>query len=193
MKKTSYYIINAITFYRLVSAFLLLYLIYSDNLPIFKWLLAFSFFTDSIDGFLARKYKVTSAAGSKVDSIADDLTILVAIIGLIVFKADFIQKQLILLIFLFSLFVVQTMMAIVKYGKISSFHTYLAKIAAVFQGSFFILAFFLPEPPLVLFYIAAALTFLDLIEEIILVIVLPDWKTDVKGLLWLKRKGDAKE
>ena len=62
MKKQSYYIINGITLYRVIAAPFLLYLVVTRQEDIFKWLLAFSFFTDAIDGFLARKYKVVRAA-----------------------------------------------------------------------------------------------------------------------------------
>ena len=67
----------------------------------------------------------------------------------------------------------------------TSFHTYGAKIATIFQGIFLLLFFFLTEPLSVLFYITVIITALDLIEEIILVLILPEWKTDVKGLYWV--------
>jgi hypothetical protein len=57
----------------------------------------------------------------------------------------------------------------------------------MFQGSFLILAFFLPDPPEVLFYAAVAVTAIDLIEEIILVFMLPKWQVDVKGIYWVLR------
>ena len=83
------------------------------------------------------------------------------------------------------MFIIQIIMAIIRYGKISSYHTYLAKAAAIFQGSFMILLFLLPEPVMPLFYVAALITFLDIAEEIILVFVLKEWKTDVKGLYYV--------
>ncbi len=185
--KRSYYLINAITLYRALAAPLLLIFIFTEN-ELFKWFLAFSFFTDSIDGYLARKYKVASAAGSKLDSIADDLTIVVAVTGAFVLKSEFMNGQLPLLISLFALFVSQIIMALVRYGKVSSFHTYLAKAAALLQGSFLILLFFLDEPPVLLFYIATAVTALDLLEEMILVRLLPNWQADVKGLYWVLKE-----
>lgn len=189
MQKTSYYIINTITVYRLVAAFLLLYLVFAGREDIFKWMLAISFFTDAIDGFLARKYKVVSVMGSRIDSVADDLTILVAMIAVLVLKMDFIRHELVWIIVLLALYFIQTISALVRYGKISSFHTYTAKFAAVLQGIFLILLFFLPEPPFLLFRVMAIVTMLDIIEEIVLVAILPQWKADVKGLYWvLKRK-----
>ena len=188
MHKRSYYIINAITLYRLAAAPVLIYLIFIESHNLFKWLLAVSFFTDLIDGYLARKYKVTSIMGSRLDSAADDLNMLAGIIGLFVFKPQFIQSHLSVFIALFALLVLQNIFALVRYRKITSFHTYLAKIAAIMQGVFLILSFFLPEPIVYLFYTAAFITAIELIEETILVTHLPVWKANVKGLYWVLKK-----
>ena len=178
-------IVNSITLYRLFASFVLLYFIVMNDITVFKWLLLVSFFTDAIDGFLARKFHVTSIMGSKFDSIADDLTILMAVIGVFEFKPGFISHEKLLVITLLGLYLIQTILALIKYRKISSFHTYLAKFAAIAQGLFLIFLFFLPQWPLGLFRVAAVLTILDLLEEIILVSMLTKWQTDVKGIYWV--------
>ncbi|MBA4055507.1 MAG: CDP-alcohol phosphatidyltransferase family protein [Marivirga sp.] len=183
-----YYVINGITFYRLLSAPVLLGLAYKGNLDIFKWLLAVSFFTDAIDGFLSRKFKVSSLFGAKLDSIADDATILVATLSLWIFKSEFIQGHWIPIVVLLSLFAIQNAVALIKYHKVTSFHTYLAKTAAVLQGCFFILFFFEAGMIEWLFYAAVAVTGMELIEEIFLVFALPEWKANVKGLFWVLNK-----
>lgn len=188
MYKRHQYIVNAITLYRIVAAPILLGLIFTKQLDLFKWLLALSFFTDLIDGYLARKYRVVSILGSRLDSIGDDLTVLVAVIGMFVFKTEFTHKEFAILIMLFFLFAFQTLFALIRYRKISSFHTYLAKLAAILQGTFFILIFLLPEPLYFLFYLAAVVTGIELIEEIILVALLPRWEANVKGLFWVLKR-----
>jgi hypothetical protein len=70
----------------------------------------------------------------------------------------------------------------------TSFHTYGAKLAAVCQGVFLILFFFLPQPSLFLFYLAMIVTGLELVEEIILVLIIPAWRANVKGLFWVLKK-----
>ncbi|HET7898343.1 MAG TPA: CDP-alcohol phosphatidyltransferase family protein [Flavisolibacter sp.] len=187
MYKKGFYIVNAITLYRLLAAFYLLYLVIEKRADLFKWLLAISFFTDAIDGLLARRWKVVTEIGSRLDSIADDLTVLMAIIAMFVFKPEFVRDQLSLIILLTALYFLQLILAFVRYGKPTSFHTYLAKAAAAMQGIFLVLLFFLPQPLVQVFYIAALFTFLDLAEEIVLVLLLPYWQTDVKGLFWLKK------
>lgn len=186
--KQAWYIINGITLYRIIAAPFLLLLIFTGQFDIFKWLLGVSFFTDLIDGFLARKFKVTSILGTRLDSIGDDLTVLVAVIALFVTKMEFIKEQKVIFIILLSLFLIQTLYAFTRYGKITSFHTWLAKTAALLQGVFLLHVFFTDKPNLILFYGAAIITILELTEEIILVSLLPDWQTNVKGIYWVLRK-----
>src|SRR5215203_1647389 len=186
--KQAWYVINGITVYRIVAAPILLILIFTGQYDIFKWLLGISFFTDLIDGYLARKYKVTSVIGTRLDSIGDDLTILVGMIGLFVMKTAFIKQEIVIFIILFSLFLVQTIYAFIHYRKMTSFHTYLAKTAALLQGAFLLFTFFTTEPNLILFYVAAIITMLELIEEIILVSLLKHWKANVKGIYWVLKE-----
>lgn len=187
----SYYVINGITLYRIVTAPLLLVLLFLKQYDLFKCLLAVSFFTDLIDGFLARKYKVTSILGTKLDSIGDDLTVAVAVTGLFVIFPEFIRQQKWVFIILLGLFLTQMVYAFIRYGKMTNFHTLLAKTAALLQGIFLLLTFFTGQPYLLLFYTAAIVTILELIEEIILVYLLPEWKANVRGLYWVLTKKKA--
>lgn len=189
MNNRIYYIVNGITAYRLITAPLLLLLIFNKVPDLFKWLLAVSFLTDAVDGFLARKYHVTSIVGSMLDSIADDLTVFVALVGMIVFKPEFIRQEILLLLLLLLLFIIQTGLAIRKYGKITSFHTYAAKVATILQAIFMVLFFLLPDPIYILFYSTILITGMELVEEIIIMFWLPQWEANVKGLYWIiKRK-----
>ena len=186
--KKAWYVINGITLYRVVAAPFLLLLVFTGRYELFKWLLLLSFFTDFIDGFLARRYKVTSVLGTKLDSIGDDLTVLVAMVGLFVMMPDFIDKEKNVLILLFILFLAEVSFAFYRYRKMTSFHTYLAKAAAILQGLFLLFTFFIGEPVYVLFYAAVIVTLLELVEEIILIRLLPEWETNVGGLYWALRK-----
>lgn len=188
--KQVWYVINGITLYRVIAAPFLLVLLFTKQHEIFKWLLGVSFFTDMIDGYLARKFKVTSILGTKLDSIGDDLTVLVGLIALFVLKLEFIKQHIIILIILLALFLVQTTYAFIRYRKMTNFHTYLAKTAALLQGVFLILVFFTEEPSLILFYAATIVTMLELTEEIIIVNSLPQWKANVKGIYWVLKNKD---
>ncbi|MBI3137872.1 MAG: CDP-alcohol phosphatidyltransferase family protein [Sphingobacteriales bacterium] len=195
----AFYVINGITLYRIVTVPLLLWLLFTSRYELFKWGIALSFFTDLIDGFLARTFNVTSIAGTKLDSIGDDLTVAVAVTGLVMIHPAFVKEQLWIWILLALLFVLQVGYALIRYRKMSNFHTWLAKTAALLQGIFLILTFFIGEPLPVLFYIAAGITMLELTEEIVLVYLLPGWRANVHGIfqVWQEQKqkrapGDAR-
>ena len=181
-------IVNLITLYRILTFPVLLLLLFAGNIALFKWLLLASFFTDAIDGVLARTYKATSVLGSKLDSIGDDLTVLAATAGLFLTRFDFIREQAAVFIFLFLLFLVQVSMSIYRYKKISTFHTYLAKTAAVVSAIFLLSVFFLDRIYHPLFYAAAVVTGIELIEEIILVFRLREYRSNVMGLYWVLRE-----
>lgn len=185
MKRTSFYIVNAVTLYRTLAAPLLLYLLISNKLDTFAKFLVLSFFTDLIDGFLARKFKVTSIWGTRMDSIGDDLTVLMAVIGMIMYRFEFVMEHKMAFIILFCLFLIQISYSLIKYQKFTSFHTYLAKAGALLQGLFLIHIFIMPTPDLFLFYSAVIITGLDLTEEIAIVYILPVWTANVKGIFWL--------
>jgi CDP-diacylglycerol--glycerol-3-phosphate 3-phosphatidyltransferase len=184
----AYYMINGITLYRIITAPLLVVLLFKGEQELFKWLLGVSFFTDLIDGVLARTFKVTSILGTRLDSIGDDLTVLVAILGLGVLQPRFFIEQWTILVPLGILFLLQTGFALYRYGRISSFHTYLAKLAALAQGIFLLSFFFFETINYPLFYSAAFITIAELAEEIIIVWVLPQWKSNVRGLWWVLQK-----
>ncbi|MGZ3776751.1 MAG: CDP-alcohol phosphatidyltransferase family protein [Mucilaginibacter sp.] len=183
-----FYIINGITFYRMLVAPVLVYLIVAQRFDIFKWLLLLSFFTDAIDGYLARMYKITSAFGSRIDSIADDLTIIAAIVGIYVWHPAFILYEIVPVSILLALYLVQNTFALIRYRRLTSFHTYSAKIAAILQGIFMIAYFFLPYPIYWLFYLVVIFTVFDLVEEIVLILSLRIYRTNVRGLYWLKKE-----
>src|SRR6187402_574951 len=151
MRRLLFYLINFLTYYRLIAAPILIVLMACHQVFLFKWLLAISFFTDAVDGTLARTYRVTSKRGSVIDSIADDLTILAAIISMLIYKPGFIMDHIYLIVVLLLFYLAQLTYALGRYHRMSSFHTYLAKFAAVTQGVLIVAFFFLDQPPLWLF------------------------------------------
>jgi phosphatidylglycerophosphate synthase len=182
----NYTIADWFSFYRILAAPFLLILIWLDVRLLFTSFLLVSYLTDSIDGYLARKLKITSARGSQLDSFGDQVTLIVGLLGLYYFESDFIQKNLILIVIVFVPYLVQMLIAYLKYGKATAFHTYLAKISAVLQAIFILWALFF-SPEYVLFYIMILIGLLETIEEISLIFIYDNWTSDVKGLYWSYR------
>ena len=171
------------SFYRIGAAPFLLALIWFDQQLLFTWLLLISYSTDAIDGYLARKLKITSPRGSQLDSFGDQITLIVGLIGLFYFETDFITTNLILILIAFVPYIIQMVIAYLKYGKATAFHTYLAKLSAMVQSVFILWSLFF-SPEYSLFYIMIGIGLLETFEEITLIYMYDHWASDVKGIYW---------
>ncbi|MBC8766746.1 CDP-alcohol phosphatidyltransferase family protein [Arenibacter sp. F26102] len=171
------------SFYRIMAVPILLGLIWVGEREWFSWMLLISYSTDAIDGFLARRLKITSARGSQLDSLGDQITLIIGLIGLVFFENTFIKANYLLILLAFVPYLVQMFIAFVKYGKATAFHTYLAKISAITQGIFILWLLFF-GPVYWLFYVMIVLGVLETIEEITLIFMYDQWVEDVKGYFW---------
>lgn len=171
------------SFYRILAAPLLFLLIWFDQRLIFTWLLLISYLTDAVDGYLARKLKITSARGSQLDSFGDQITLVMGLIGLFYFETDFIKTNLILILIAFVPYIFQMILAYLKYGKATAFHTYFAKLSAVVQSVFILYALFF-SPHDTLFYIMIGIGLLETLEEVTLIFMYRTWVSDIRGIYW---------
>src|SRR5690606_21289203 len=90
------------SFYRILAVPLLISLIILDERLMFTWFLLISYLTDAIDGYLARKLKITSARGSQLDSFGDQLTLIMGLTGLFYFETEFIKSNFVIIIIVLS-------------------------------------------------------------------------------------------
>ncbi|MCB0462190.1 MAG: CDP-alcohol phosphatidyltransferase family protein [Flavobacteriaceae bacterium] len=179
----NYNIADWFSFYRVVAAPFLVLLMWLDQRQLFAWFLLISYSTDAIDGYLARKLKITSPRGSQLDSFGDQITLIVGLTGLLVFESEFIKKNILLISIAFVPYVIQMIIAYFKYGKATAFHTYLAKLSAILQSIFILYSLFF-VPNYTLFYIMIVFGLLETFEEIALIFMYDNWASDVKGIYW---------
>ena len=180
------------SFYRIAAVPLLLLLLILEERQLFTWFLLISYSTDMIDGFLARKLKISSARGSQLDSLGDQITFTMGLLGLLIFEFNFIQDNYKLILVAIIPYLIQMIIAFKKYGKATAFHTYLAKISALVQGVFILWFLFFGEVYW-LFYVMIIIGVLETIEEITLIFLYDNWVDGVKGIYWaLKDKRRVK-
>ncbi|MBO3115947.1 CDP-alcohol phosphatidyltransferase family protein [Winogradskyella sp. DF17] len=177
----NYNIADWFSFYRLFAAPFLLLVLWFEYREWFSWLLLISYCTDAIDGFLARKLKIASPRGSQLDSLGDQVTFIIGLVGLYYFETTFIRTYLWVILIAFIPYIIQILLAYYKYGKATAFHTYLAKLSAIIQSVFILSSLFF-EPEVTLFYIMIIIGVLETIEEITLIFMYDYWISDVKGI-----------
>ena len=139
-----------------------------------------------IDGYLARKLNLISPRGSQLDSVGDQITLVVGIIGIYSFETEFVKANLVLILIVFMPYFIQMVYAYLKYGRATSFHTYLAKLSAILQGIFVISSLFF-SPSYALFYAVIVFSLVETFEEITLIYMYDNWASDVKGIYWALR------
>lgn len=133
--------------------------------------LAFAFLSDWADGFIARRLNITSALGSKLDSIADGLVGPSAIAWLLLLEPAALLDHRALAIAWFALTYASLVLGLVKFHRFANLHLQSARIACVFQYAFVVGALAAPPYEPVLLYAAAGLGILSSLEALILQLV----------------------
>ena len=80
MKKIN--IVNSISFFRILSAPIILWLILEDKLEYAFWIFIVASFSDIFDGFIARKLKLVTDFGKILDPISDKILIFSILLAL---------------------------------------------------------------------------------------------------------------
>jgi phosphatidylglycerophosphate synthase len=172
---------NAISTARLCATSVLLASAVLRRAELFKWLLLACLLSDFLDGWIARTFHLSSKLGASLDSIADVLTLSIAAFGLWIFQRAFVSAHYGGLLLVVGFFVAELMAALWRYGRPSSFHTLLAHVASYMNGFFLISIFFWGYLGWV-YYPTVIVCVAELAEEMALVFLLPEWRTDVGGI-----------
>ena len=179
---------NVISLYRLLVFPYVLYLVLSGKESLFSIFITISLISDILDGFIARRFNMETKVGAKLDSWADTGTYILAFLAVYFFKwADFSQHVVPLVAFAVVM-IISYSVVFIKFKGLIGLHTYLFKITGYVQGGFFVILF-LWGFNLWLYYIAVFTGFAACVEEIIIILMLNEPRSNVKGLYWVIRNG----
>lgn len=173
---------NLISAARLGTAPILLALALADRQQTFAWLLMAAVTSDAIDGHLARRLGVVSRLGTLLDSAADAFLLFATVVGIVAFFPEEVARHGVIIGLTLGLILLHYALSLARYGRLASFHTYLARIMAVVFAVFLIVLFLWGFVDW-LFYLTITLCLLDLAEEFVLLWLLPTWTPNV-GSLW---------
>ena len=127
---------NAISLSRIVAVPVLLGAAATGRHDLFAYVLLYAMVSDIVDGFLARSLHLESEFGARLDSVADLGTVAASIAGLVAFERPFLASHPYSVgVFVFALSF-EIGFALWRYGRVSSFHTYLSRAAAYAMGIF---------------------------------------------------------
>lgn len=178
---------NVLSGARALAVPVLLVLALEEQRVAFTWVLIPALLSDVFDGWIARAFGLESKLGAALDSVADSLMLFVSVYGIWVFHPEVIREHAWLCGIAVGLWALEDLLALARYGRLSSFHTYLSKVVANLLGLFIGWLFLFGFEPWML-YLAAGTSIVASLEELVLLRVLPEWRADVRGLWWVLRE-----
>jgi len=181
---------NLISCARILSTPVLLVLAFQGQEEPFKWLLLAALISDILDGLIARTFDLVSTLGAALDSIGDTLLMVVAVTGVWLFHPGFVHAYAMPIVFALGLWLLELLISLWRYGKLSSFHTYGVRVGAYLQGIFVMSLFFWGLNPW-MFYLTLVVNVLGYLEEFVLLWLLPQWSPNARGIYWVLRNRNA--
>jgi cardiolipin synthase (CMP-forming) len=181
---------NALSLARIACAPALVLLAVAGEQAIYTWVLVLALLTDAADGWIARGFGLQSRLGARLDSLGDSLVWCAGLAGLIAFQRDVLAAHRWLIGMVVAGWMLENVLAWLRYRRLSSFHTVLSKIAGVLL-SVYVGALFLFGHWNWLLWLAATASLLASAEELWLLALLPQWRADVKGVWWLRREAKS--
>jgi len=175
---------NLLSLYRLAMAPVIIVFALSEERTLFIVLLCFSFATDVLDGFIARTWNLCTTLGARLDSVADELTYVAALVGVFQFEYQVLQPHVALLYIFIGFLVLAAVIPLIKFRKTPSFHLYSSKANALLQG-IFIVTLFVFGFNVYLYYFAMVFGILACLEAIGVSLVIDRPISNARSLFWV--------
>lgn len=169
-----------LAFFRIITFPIVLGLVFLLDKTTFFWVYLILFSTDVWDGLFAFIMNNDSDRREMLDTWGDNLYMVAGTVAFYHYEPQFFHDNLIMILIVYGIYIIELVMSLIKFGKPSNFHNYMAKAAAASQFLFIAhLLYF--DPNYLLLLVAFSLSVLDVIDEIIILLKLKEWKTHVHG------------
>jgi CDP-diacylglycerol--glycerol-3-phosphate 3-phosphatidyltransferase len=171
---------NLVSALRILIAPILFALALLDLETWFLALLVFSALTDLADGMLARRLKMITPLGAHLDSIGDFAIYSTMAICAWILWPEITRRELLFYTMILCSFVLPAVVALIRFGKLTGYHTWAVKLAvAVTFIAYIALYADIANWPFVL---ASILCVIAGSEEILITLTLREERTDVRSI-----------
>lgn len=178
---------NILSLFRIISAPFLLLAGWFDMPTLFFILFGLMLLSDALDGIIARMLNQTSELGARLDSYGDILTYMSTPLAAWWLWPDVVKEELHYIIAAIVIYILPAVFALLKFGKLASYHTWITKISAVLMsaGVVMLLGF---ENNL-LFHIAIYFLVIEMVENIAITFMISKQKSDIHSIwhAWKER------
>jgi len=178
---------NLLSFYRLAMVPVIVGLALSEQRTLFVVFLCISFVTDVLDGPIARAWNMCTRFGARLDSIADELTYVAALVGIFQFEYQTLEPHIAVLYAFIGSLVVATLTPLIKFKTTPSFHLYSFKANSLLQG-IFIFCLFVFGFNVYFYYFVMIFGILACLEFIAVALVVDEPVSNARSLYWVLDK-----
>ena len=171
---------NSLSLFRIMAAPFLLLAGWFDKPTHFFILFGLMLLSDALDGIIARLLNQTSELGARLDSYGDILTYLTTPLAAWWLWPELIKNELHYIFAAIILYVFPALFSLVKFGKLASYHTWITKVSAVLMSAGVVLLLGFENN--LLFHIAIYFLVIEMVENIVITLILPEQKTDIHSI-----------
>lgn len=125
---------NFLSGFRLFAAPFLIYLAWTGQASAFLVLLAVTLLSDAVDGFVARSLHEATELGTRLDSWGDLVIYLTIPLCAWWLWPDIIRREALFILLVIAAFIVPLVVGLIKFGCLTSYHTWAAKTVAVLMS-----------------------------------------------------------
>jgi len=168
---------NLVSSFRLGIIPVQFWLAWNGQAGLFLILFVAQLFSDLLDGFLARRLNQSTQLGARLDSWADLATYMSLPLCAWWLWPDLIRRESPFLVAAVAGYLVPAGIGFLKFGRLTSYHTWVSKVSSVLMGPglFFLFVGWTPW----LFRFATCVFVMSVVEEIAITAVLSEWRPDV--------------
>ncbi|RYZ80211.1 MAG: CDP-alcohol phosphatidyltransferase family protein [Moraxellaceae bacterium] len=167
--ENKYTIPNFLSAYRILAVPVIVWTLVHSHRELFVTLICINLITDIIDGWIARKFNMTTEFGARLDSIADIGTFVLSIVGFWIFETTFVMGHALEFWLIFGVYGLAQLASILKFRRPTSLHLYTSKVLGYIQGVF-IFTFFVFGNCAVYFYFMVVLSIIADLEVLAVVL-----------------------
>lgn len=171
---------NMVTGCRIALAPVLLVLAWERREHAFLACLIVSLVSDIVDGQIARRLHLTSELGTRLDSWADLLTFASVPVAMWWLRPDLVSPERVAFLVTVGCYLVPILVGFLKFHRLTSYHTLLARISAYLMGLAVVVLF--ARGPTWFLHLAVGVLVIAEVEEICITCALPEPRSNVWSL-----------
>ncbi|HIJ79065.1 MAG: CDP-alcohol phosphatidyltransferase family protein [Desulfobulbaceae bacterium] len=182
---------NLLSCLRLLISPVLVIAAWLNQAHLFVTLFIICLVTDALDGFFARRLKQTSELGAKLDSWGDLALFCTVPFGLWLLWPQLIRQELLFVIFALAALLTPLIAGLIKFRRITSYHTIGAKLSAVLLAA--AIPLLLMGGPAWPFRLAVIVLLAAELEELMITFHLKKWQANIPSLGHLRKRANEKK